>query len=237
MGLGKDQRDAFLKESVPRKLTLLQYHVLTQMLDAWVEQQYKFAQTLIEIPRIAAGLEFFHSRPDTCPKLLAKRMRVSKDEYDILVRYQDFWPILVIAKRILATPDAYRSSNVASNHGFDFAPPSPSASQSMSQYEEYTLPSVQQWQRHRHVCAQMMEYLVASGAQRVSPAAKALLSILHMEEELAPALWRLGVHFDEDFEMVKQMRSEGKKELVEGPTNGLRLKDFQKLVLHLIFKK
>jgi hypothetical protein len=66
--------------------------------------------------------------------------------------------------------------------------------------------------------------------------ANTLLSFLKMEEELAPALYFLGVRTDAKFDTVKKMEPEQKVQLLE-KTEELQLNAFQRRVLYVIIEK
>jgi hypothetical protein len=57
-----------------------------------------------------------------------------------------------------------------------------------------------------------------------------------MEEELAPALYFLGVRTDAQFDTVKKMGPERKLQLLE-ETEELQLNAFQRRVLYMIIEK
>ncbi|KAJ7123181.1 hypothetical protein C8R44DRAFT_785497 [Mycena epipterygia] len=257
-GLDKEVRERFFWNYVPRKLSQFGFIELMGMIQDFVDANRWAPLSLVSIPR-KSGLEAFLGKPNTCPKLVARVMHLSEEEYEqlsaeisqripgslardgsldekdphaqalveqirtdyrMLDRYEDAWPIWVILKRIWTTQGTVRPPNVMLSPDCSFR-------------ESQVSPPMA---RHVHKCPRLSRYLASAlaGREYVSPAAKSMLSVLHMDEELAPALNVLGVYDDARFETVKRMKPERKRQLLEA--EDLELTAFQTLVMQMLFE-
>ncbi|KAJ6579553.1 hypothetical protein DFH09DRAFT_1275887 [Mycena vulgaris] len=180
--------------------------------------------------RIPWFLDIHSSFGEQMPQVQALVQAV-RDAYPLFDRYKDAWPISVFIKRILAT--AEKSNPVYSVHP---QPPDYSFAQSQqSQRSCYVDAEPLTLVNQQHKCPRLSQYLSCEVPQRISPAAKSLLSFLQMDEEIAPALFFLGVYDDTKFDAVKRMKPERKAQLIE-EANELELSAMQRLVLYMIFE-
>ncbi|KAJ7721356.1 hypothetical protein DFH07DRAFT_857944 [Mycena maculata] len=254
--LGMEEGDIrrFFAACVPNKLTPIGFAEVLELLQKFYEAHKWVALPLTSIPRKKNGdtFEVFLSKRDTSSKIVAQSMRFSEEEYGILAaqirpqiawyldidctlneqdprqverfvqamcdqlpvftRYERAWPIEVFLRRLLPLS---REDLVGC--------PSP----------DTLLPRMYQRQ---HRCPRLTQYFRCDGPKSVAPAARKLLSIFRMDEELAPALHFLGVNTDAAFEELRHMSLERKTDFVE-EANELELNAFQKLILNRLFER
>ncbi|KAJ7476972.1 hypothetical protein B0H11DRAFT_1306155 [Mycena galericulata] len=253
LGMGKVDRDRFLRDYVPTRITQFAFSQLSQWLDCFSDTHKWTQLSLTPIPRKGEAFEAFLSRPSTCDKQVAQYMRLSREEYEIeatqiqtkipcyldihrgleqqdpnqvkalvqkicddlpiFARYQDTWPVYVIIRRILATPGAYGSQSQGSIDASDHIPV----------------------HRNQHRCPRLIQYLKHDGPENVAPTAKQLLRFVRMDEELAPALWFLGVKSDAKYKMLINLDAIRKTQFME-ETKKMELTPFQRLVLSIMFE-
>ncbi|KAJ7618426.1 hypothetical protein FB45DRAFT_167515 [Roridomyces roridus] len=238
LGMNKDDRSRFLGRYVPSRLTPFGY---VQLL-SWIEEfrnEHPGISTMV-VRRKHPKLEAFLAMPGTRPELVARSMRLPVEEYEgfvdrieeeldnqrgckleeiveaicddmpIFAAYEEAWPVKVILKRLLGEGKRIpcRLSNSCSGR-----------------------PSFQQ---RKHQCPRLAQYLHYHG-HKVAPAAKKLLRLLRMEEELAPALWLLNVDTDARYEKIKSYKREKKYEFLR-EMEKLELNPIQRFALETIFE-
>ncbi|KAJ7250361.1 hypothetical protein C8J57DRAFT_1355434 [Mycena rebaudengoi] len=261
MGLDKPRRDAFFEACVPSQLTHMGFLILTPLLDDFIDGHKAMGLACTLIPRIPDAVESFLAKPETCRDFLAHRMRVSNEEYDelqaeiaqrlpsymdnpewidklaqviyeahpLFMRYADAWPIYTIIKRVLAI------DNMKESVGSSKSTTSLKIDPYLSGLDDDESSPVRADSGHIHKCPQKNRYLSRPDSLTAVPAAERILELIQMKQEILPVLWELGIRDDEIFQRVRAWTAYRKQDLLF--TSGLKLTQFQKLVVEVVIGK